>query len=58
MNDYRAVGRVALLVLVAAVLAAIVLLSAARLLPPPPGSPTPTAPFILDRPEALPRPAN
>jgi hypothetical protein len=27
-----------------------VLLSAVRLLPPPPGSPTATAPFILDRP--------
>jgi len=40
------------------VLAAIVLVSAVRLLPPPPGSPTPTSPFILDRPEALSRPGN
>ncbi len=36
--------------LVRIALAAIVLLSAVRLLPPPPGSPTATAPFILDRP--------
>ena len=58
MNERQAFGRVVLLALVAIVLAVIVLLSAVRLLPPPPGSPTATAPFILDRPEALPRPAN
>lgn len=58
MNTQRAVTPVILLILVVVVLAAIVLVSAVRLLPPPPGSPTPTSPFILDRPEALSRPAN
>jgi hypothetical protein len=32
----------------------IVLGSAFQLLPPPPGAPTPTAPYVLDRPEGLP----
>lgn len=56
MSEPRFAGRVILLILVALVLSAIVLASAVRLLPPPPGPPTPTAPYILDRPEALPRP--
>ncbi len=48
-------GRVMLLVLVAVIVIVLVLGSAFQLLPPPPGSPTPTAPTVLDRPEGLPR---
>lgn len=48
-------SRALLFVVVAIVIALIVLGSAVRLLPPPPGPPTPTAPYILDRPEGKPR---
>ena len=57
MNTQRAVTLVILLILVVVVLAAIVLVSGGA---PAPAArfATPTSPFILDRPEALSRPAN
>jgi hypothetical protein len=54
-NRQRTMSRVLLLIVVALVLSLIVLGSAVKLLPPPPGPPTPTAPYILDRPEGKPR---
>ncbi len=47
-------GRVLLLIVVALVVTVIVLGGSFKLLPPPPGAPTPTAPYVLDRPEGLP----
>ncbi len=55
MDRRNATARVWLLVLIALVVMAIVLGASLHLLPPPPGSPTPTAPIVLDRPEGLPR---
>ncbi|MBN1202411.1 MAG: hypothetical protein JXJ20_11190 [Anaerolineae bacterium] len=55
MTDRAAASRVFLLVLVVLIVALVVLGSAFRLLPPPPVSPTPTAPYTLDRPEGRPR---
>lgn len=55
MNRTGRVGRIWLLVLVALIITVVVLGTALELLPPPPGSPTSTAPYILDRPEGLPR---
>jgi hypothetical protein len=51
----NAANRIWLLVLVLLIAAVIVLSTAIELLPPPPGSPTPTAPTVLDRPEGRPR---
>jgi hypothetical protein len=48
-------SRILLLIMVALVLAVIVLSGSFKLLPPPPFAPTPTAPYVLDRPEGLPR---
>jgi hypothetical protein len=48
-------NRIILLIAVAIGLAVMVLLSSIQLLPPPPGPPTPTAPYVLDRPEGKPR---
>jgi len=47
--------RVVWLLLVALIVTVLVLGSAFELLPAPPISPTPTAPYILDRPEGKPR---
>ncbi|WP_162909936.1 hypothetical protein [Aggregatilinea lenta] len=55
MDRRNAAARVWLLVLIALVVMAIVLGASLHLLPPPPGSPTPTSPPVLDRPEGLPR---
>lgn len=54
MDRRKAAARIWLLVLIALVVTVIVLGTSLHLLPPPPGSPTPTAPTILDRPEGLP----
>jgi hypothetical protein len=54
-RDRVTINRVILLIAVAVVLALMVLFGSVRLLPPPPGPPTPTAPYVLDRPEGLPR---
>lgn len=48
-------GRLILFVLLVLAITALVWVSAVTLLPPPPGSPTPTLPFFLGQPEALPR---
>jgi hypothetical protein len=53
--DRVTTNRVILLIAVAIVLAVMVLVGSVRLLPPPPGPPTPTAPYVLNRPEGLPR---
>jgi hypothetical protein len=54
-RDRVTINRVILLIAVAGVLVLMGLVSSVRLLPPPPGPPTPTAPYVLDRPEGLPR---
>lgn len=51
----RSAYRVLLLIIVAVMVTLIVLVGSFELLPVPPGSPTPTAPYVLDRPEGLPR---
>ena len=58
MRGRLTVNPVFLLIAVAIVVALIVLASAFKLLPPPPDAPTPTAPYVLDRPEGLPRLGN
>lgn len=55
LRDKPNASRVLLLIVVAVIVSLIVLVSATDLLPPPPGPPTPTAPYVLDRPEGLPR---
>jgi hypothetical protein len=55
LRDRATTNRIILLIAVAVVLAVMVLFSSIRLLPPPPGPPTPTAPYVLDRPEGKPR---
>jgi len=55
MKRRQRVNPVVWLLLIFVLVAMIVLGGALTLLPAPPGYPTPTAPYVLDRPEGLPR---
>ncbi len=58
LKQRQRVNPVVWLILVVVLVTIIALGGAFALLPAPPGPPTPTAPYVLDRPEGLPRVGN